>query len=114
MNGRKARQLRREAISRNHRRRLKREAHADQGQHPKFKPERRRRNAVGHGPTWPSTDDQRKQSRPLIVIQPVKQMCAAAPFEDREQLRRMGSVMPKHYLDAAAVAQAGALLELLK
>ena len=36
MNGRKARELRRQAISKNHHRRLKREAHADQGQHLKF------------------------------------------------------------------------------
>ncbi len=52
--------------------------HEDQGQHPKFKAERKRKPARGHPPTWPRTKDQRKQSRPVIVLHPVK------------QLRRMG------------------------
>ena len=105
MNGRKARELRREAISKNDHRRLKRKAHADQGQHPKFKPERRRRNHVGHAPTWPATDDQRAQSRPLIVVHPIRQMCAG--LNDHDTIRRLRGLgwAPKHRLDAGAVAK---------
>ena len=41
---------------------------------PKFPKERQRKQAAGHGPTWPATKDQRKQSRPLIVEKPVRQL----------------------------------------
>lgn len=105
MNGRKARELRRQAISKNHHRRLKREAHADQGQHPKFAPERRRKPSAGSGPTWPRTKDQRKQSRPLIVVHPIRQMCAG--LTDHDTIRRLRGLgwAPKHRLDAGAVAK---------
>lgn len=46
----------------------------DMGQNPKFQAERKRKPTRGHPPTWPSTDDQRKQSRPVIVLHPVKQL----------------------------------------
>lgn len=43
MNGRKARELRRQAVNRREYQVLKWEAHRDQGQRPKFEAERRRR-----------------------------------------------------------------------
>mgnify|MGYP000532317634 CR=1 FL=1 len=79
MNGRKARELRRQAVNRREYQVLKSEAHRDQGQRPKFEAERRRRTPARHGPSWPATMDQRKQSRPLIVIRPLKHLTGHHP-----------------------------------
>lgn len=71
----------------------------DMGQNPKFQAERKRKPARGHPPTWPSTDDQRKQSRPVIVLHPVKQLRKMGLLH--WLLDEMGSAnAPKWALDA--------------
>lgn len=88
----------------------------DLGQHPKLKAERQRRVRRGHGPTWPGTDDQRKQSRPVIVLHPVRAAIklipkpgpAALPGDWRlwsaavDAARQLGETLPKHVLDREA------------
>lgn len=75
----------------------------DMGQHPKFKPERRRRPSVGHGPTWPHTDDQREQSRPLLVAHPLRHLKQALKEAPRAYAEAMACAnAPKWVLDAWA------------
>jgi hypothetical protein len=107
MNGKRARALRREAQKQSrkpHQQRriyqaLKREAKAENGQHPK--PIKVR----GHAPkspikaTWPKTNDQKQQSRPLIVVHPIRQYKKLRPKSMIDHL--IG--LPKWQLDAAVI-----------
>lgn len=102
MNGRKARALRRQAGSRREYQALKWEAHRNQGQRPKFDAERKRRPAPRVPPSWPGTKDQRKQSRPMIVIRPIKHL--DPPRRDIRGVRRMCGTLPKWAVDWAVLA----------
>lgn len=75
------------------------------GQHPKFKRERRRRNRVGHGPTWPRTDDQRTQSRPVIVLHPIRQLLIMLPkyWTEARNDAIASANAPKWALDARVI-----------
>lgn len=104
MNGRKARELRREAGgNRSVYQVFKAAEHEDQGQHPKFKAERRRKPRQAHPPTWPSTKDQRKQSRPLIVIRPLKHLTGHRVQPD-PAVAHLCSTLPKCAVDWAVLA----------
>lgn len=103
MNGRKARQLRREAGGfRRAYKALKVAEHEDQGQRPKFKAERRRRTPARHGPSWPATRDQRKQSRPLIVIRPLKHL--SGHHTPDQAVAHLCGTLPKCAVDWAVLA----------
>ena len=52
-------------------------------------------------PTWPRTDDQRAQSRPVIVVRPVRAMCVGKTNERKAEIRMACQGEPKHVLDAA-------------
>jgi hypothetical protein len=72
---------------------------------PKFPKERKRKPAKAHGPTWPRTEDQKAQSRPLIVIKPIrqiKQMDRSAERLYAKELAAAGS-WPKPMLDTAVL-----------
>lgn len=88
----------------------------DMGQHPKFKPERRRTPAFGSGPTWPRTKDQRKQSRPVIVVHPIRQLLIMLPkdwTEDRAEAIHSVNA-PKWALDARVIEMRAAWTGLRK
>ncbi|MEN6540879.1 MAG: hypothetical protein ABFC67_14825 [Mizugakiibacter sp.] len=111
MNGRKAKLIRRFALSErkvgmSHRRwyrRLKAAYTRGPIQEPKPLLERRRNPKAAIKPTWPSTADQRKQSRPVIMLRPVKRLLEGQYHPVTVySFRRAGDVMPKHELDAAA------------
>ena len=81
---------------------MKRDAHRDQGQHPILQAERRRRAPARHGPSRPATKDQRKQSRPMIVISPVKHLDPKRG--DVNRVRRLCERLPKCVIDGAVLA----------
>ena len=81
---------------------LKRSRHTEQGQHPVALAERTRRPKKAIKPTWPGSDDQRKQSRPIIVLHPLRSI--ARRMESKlYNLRGVGEHYPKWRLDAGAV-----------
>lgn len=56
-------------------------------------------------PTWPATADQRKQSRPVIVMRPVRLACMRASSHPVVQyrIRMLGARLPKHTLDSGLI-----------
>lgn len=63
---------------------------------------KRRRQFVPAAPSWPRTDDQRKQSRPMIVISPVKHLDPER--QDINRVRRLCERLPKCVIDGAVLA----------
>jgi hypothetical protein len=106
MNGKRARILR--AIAGDDRKAYRDLKHAytqENGQHPKLTAERNRKPKQAIQPTWPATPNQRKQSRPEIVVKPARVLIShlVKPSEQRKQeIRRAMSVMPKWQCDMAA------------
>lgn len=76
---------------------------SDNGQHPKFAEPRARKQKAAIPPTWPKTLDQKRQSRPLIVLHPVRQMCAGKSKQRKAEIRAALNRIPKFALDDAAV-----------
>ena len=76
-------------------------------QRPKLATQRaRKRN--GHGPTWPNTDDQKLQSRPLIVLHPRRrtspiQLWKMQGKASNTVAREAYGMVPKHLLDRTAL-----------
>lgn len=84
---------------------------------PQFASERKHNRAPVAKPTWPATDNQRKQSRPLICERPMRaialhMLLSNEPGKDglrsltsaqRGELRNLVGA-PKHHLDARACA----------
>ncbi len=124
MNGKKAKLLRR---AQGDRRRLtesdrqilqasleRQRAHLARG--PKPLPERRRKRQAARRPTWPRSKDQRAQSRPLIVLRPLRALglalLASNPRNDDGarhltwlQARQLDAMqhLPKHLIDTEAL-----------
>jgi len=78
------------------------------GQNPKFAPVRVHKPKAAIKPTWPKTDDQKRQSRPVIYAAPVRALIAHKfDPEDRfcraaNSLRSDCSRDPKWHLDRVA------------
>ena len=105
MNGRMAKQIRAHSSSREHYRALKREhLAAIRRQHPNALPERKHPPKEPARPSWPATANQRRQSRPLIMIHPVRQAVLQSPHFMREVVRANLIGLDKHQIDAAARA----------
>ncbi len=64
---------------------------------------KRRRAFVPADPSWPRTDDQRKQSRPMIVIRPLKHLVPRGA-DNRAQVAAMCRTLPKCVIDGAVLA----------
>lgn len=103
MNGKKARALRRSAFNRKHYQALKREAKRGDGQNPKPLPERRRKPMATAAPSWPRGANQRAQSRPLIVIHPVRALCPGSNTSIKAWHRKIAEGAPKWQIDRAAL-----------
>ncbi len=74
---------------------------------PKFAKERKRIPALGHRPTWPKTEDQAAQSRPLIVINPVWQLKKMKAYNNVAAFYGpYFHEMPKHELDNLVLSYA--------
>lgn len=119
MNGKKAKALRAATKSRTAYQRLKRDTVKQaiaSSQNPIALPVRTHKRKPAIKPTWPHTDDQHTQSRPLICVHPVRQfsrnMLARNPanpetgqrsFTDAQRYE-IGWAMslPKHMADALA------------
>lgn len=100
MNGKTARALRKVSTNRSEYQALKRFAHADQGQHPKPLITRFRRSAGPAKPTWPATANQKRQSRPMIVLRPAQQFDELAVHKDaKHAFRAACHSLPKCELD---------------
>ena len=109
MNGKKARALRKILGIVPHKKSAARSAykaakrHHDNGQHPKFAEPRALKQKAAVTPSWPKTLDQKRQSRPLIVLHPVRQMCAGKSERRKAEIRRAFNNIPKFALDEAAI-----------
>lgn len=69
---------------------------------PEVKPTRTERRAAARNaipPTWPRTEDQKQQSRPVIVEHPWRAIKAARKW----LALRTSQLLPKHALDALAI-----------
>lgn len=67
---------------------------------PKFPKPRKRKPKAGTGPSWPRTDDQKAQSRPLIVIKPVRaRFRFSRTVQIPRHLAKECGCQPKHFLD---------------
>ena len=105
MNGHKAKSIRKRSTSRDSYQALKREhLAARRRQHPKALAERKRSPKDPVRPTWPATANQKRQSRPLIVIHPVRQAVLQSPYSLREVVRANLTGLDKHQIDAAVRA----------
>ena len=105
MNGRQAKATRRMAINSGFTKRQARlilRAHKRKAsQNPKPMQERRHVAAGPRRATWPHTPDQKRQSRPVIVMGPVRAMLRDTEHpRTRRRIRAAGNWMPKHMLDA--------------
>lgn len=75
---------------------------------PKPKKLRARDPLLPIEPTWPATADQRAQSRPVIVVNPLRAITYkhgsmhVARFHIGVRSNRQAHTLPKHILDAAA------------
>lgn len=87
-------------------RRLKAAYSRGPGQEPKPLRERRHYSPAPIRATWPHTPDQRKQSRPVIVMCPVRAVVNRThnPRKVRS-IRAAGNVLPKRILDAIAMSE---------
>lgn len=101
MNGKKARALRKMAPNRLLYRAMKRAATSDRGQNPKFATPRKRKPKDPIAPTWPRTEDQKAQSRPLVLVHPLRHIDPLSPAKARS--RRAFRFMHKHKCDTAAL-----------
>lgn len=102
MNGKQAKRLRRIAKSEKEYKELKRVL--VRGIKPttaKIKPERKHKRKEAIPPTWPKTDDQKVQSRPLIVLKPVRHIIKVLGLEGDgvEVYKQELAKMPKCELD---------------
>ena len=82
---------------------LKRAWTSDRGQHPKAVALRTRKPKAPARPTWPATKDQRHQTRPVIVLHPVRQLGVNRNESARQRLRKFLGNTSKCVLDAMAV-----------
>lgn len=108
MNGRQAKATRRMSINSGFTKRQVRRilrAHKTR-QNPKPLHERRHVAAAPRRATWPRTPDQKDQSRPVIVLKPVRAMLDNPNLHPKtaRRIRSAGNWMPKHMLDAGVVA----------
>jgi hypothetical protein len=84
---------------------------------PKFKVQRKRTPGAYTTPSWPWTVDQGKQSRPVIVMRPIRALSARLMSEvipDADGVRKVPARYveiirsmlnaPKHIIDAAALS----------
>lgn len=71
-------------------------------QQPKPLKVRRRVEAGPSRPTWPATGDQIRQSRPLIIVKPVRRLLEQTPEIQRASVRQDCIGESKHVLDGAA------------
>lgn len=108
MNGKRAKAIRRHTTSRQHYLAAKDSfkhfvwAHAQQ---PKPLPERKRKPKQAIKATWPHSPDQKRQSRPVIVMRPVLRRLEETHDNPRTQRHiRVTCNWPKRYLDALASA----------
>lgn len=108
MRGKEAKRLRRASLeigrSRAAYRRLKRARQT--GQHPKPLVVRVRKPKEAIKPTWPATPNQRAQSRPVILLQPLRLLKAKLietssswTQRDESEVTRTGW-LPKHDIDS--------------
>ena len=108
MNGKRAKALRRATTDRTSYRIAKREhTHSNTGQAPRSVKARATKKASPIPPTWPRTANQLAQSRPVIVIKPVralrKELHQLPMFGwQRRDLVRNAGAAPKHLLDDAS------------
>lgn len=65
-------------------------------QNPKPLKLRKRKPQTSRKPSWPKSEDQKKQSRPLIVVHPVRGWT-------KHQRRQVDLNQPKHVLDAISI-----------
>ena len=54
-------------------------------------------------PTWPRTEDQKRQSRPMIVVHPVRRLVWRDKPRREAKIRAAAYGIPKWALDAAAI-----------
>ena len=78
-----------------------RKTKGDTGQHPKLSAPRKRKRADAKPPSWPATKNQMAQSRPLIVINPLRHGIAKKNLTRAYQGWCERS--PKWVVDAAAL-----------
>jgi ADP-heptose:LPS heptosyltransferase len=110
MNGKQARALRREALSgfasavskRKRYQALKREFLSENGQHAKPVKVRKHKPKAAIKATWPKTKDQKQQSRPMIVVHPIRQIVKLRKHYPTNELVGLA----KHHLDAIALSLA--------
>lgn len=106
MNGRRSKELRRRALTLRQYKAMKR-AHTRGGsQNPKPLADSTRKAKPLIKATWPRTPDQKGQSRPVIVLKPVRAMLDNPHLHPKtaRRIRSAGNWMPKHMLDAGVVA----------
>lgn len=104
MNGKKARALRKLSHNRKHYQALKRIVTGDRGQNPKFPKERTHKPKDTIAPTWPHTENQRAQRRPLIVLRPVRCLAIQSGKRSHNEWQRLFHRLPKWMIDNAAQA----------
>jgi hypothetical protein len=121
MNGKKARALRKQATNPTEYKSLKRatgaQALTNAAQAPKLATARVYIPKHPHGPTWPGTPNQRMQSRPVIVMRPIRAMVRAMlasnpPAKDGTRsltanqllIAQFARNQPKHRIDALALS----------
>lgn len=105
MNGKRARSFRKVTSSRADYQDLKdayRKSYLS-SQRPKPLSERKRKLKDPIKPTWPRTEDQKLQSRPLIVIRPLYQLTHGLKPEERAAALLPHPNNPKWALDARAM-----------
>lgn len=103
MNAKKARALRKLAANRKEYRAMKRIAAMlarSNAQRATALALRKTRVKASHPPTWPRTNDQHKQGRPVIVLRPVRALFAGKWRTADLRAKAAFGNRPKHSLDA--------------
>lgn len=104
MNGKRSRELRRRALTLRQYKAMKRAHTRGNSQNPKPLHERTHKAKPPIKATWPRTPDQKGQSRPVIVMGPVRAMLEDTEHpRTRRRIRSAGNWMPKHMLDAGVL-----------
>lgn len=102
MNGKTAKALRRTAPSLKAYKAMKKAHNADRGQNPKPLRQRTHKVKAAIKATWPHTDNQKLQSRPLIVLHPARSI-GGYGSRLRAFAGKMFNTLPKWECDAAAL-----------
>jgi hypothetical protein len=84
--------------------RAARRQRVSESQCPKFAKERKPSARVYQSPSWPHTANQIRQSRPVIIMRPVKQVVGKSESPTAREYRQDTYGLPKHELDAMARA----------